>query len=86
MRAVSTVFYQNLTGLDLRLYCEFPPRGAEVAVALCAERSAELVMGALAILKVGGFYVPLDPSYPRDRLAWPMRASTCISCPRTRRN
>jgi amino acid adenylation domain-containing protein len=38
-------------------------------VALCAERSAEMVIGLLAILKAGGAYVPLDPAYPRDRLA-----------------
>ncbi|HEY6321688.1 MAG TPA: amino acid adenylation domain-containing protein, partial [Thermoanaerobaculia bacterium] len=42
--------------------------GPEVPVALCLERSLELVVGILGILKAGGAYVPLDPSYPRDRL------------------
>jgi amino acid adenylation domain-containing protein len=44
--------------------------GAESRVGLCAERSAELMVGILAILKAGGAYVPLDPSYPIERLAY----------------
>jgi amino acid adenylation domain-containing protein/non-ribosomal peptide synthase protein (TIGR01720 family) len=39
-------------------------------VALCVERSAEMVVGLLAILKAGGGYVPLDPAYPAERLAY----------------
>src|SRR5438552_5173294 len=34
------------------------------------DRSAELIMGMLAILKAGAAYVPLDPAYPKDRLAY----------------
>ena len=37
-------------------------------VALCLERSAELVITLLAILKTGATYVPLDPTYPAERL------------------
>jgi amino acid adenylation domain-containing protein len=37
-------------------------------VALCVERRPALVIGLLAILKAGGGYVPLDPSYPTERL------------------
>ncbi|MEO8378442.1 MAG: amino acid adenylation domain-containing protein, partial [Acidobacteriota bacterium] len=37
-------------------------------VAICAERSLEMVVGLLGILKAGGAYVPLDPAYPVDRL------------------
>ena len=37
-------------------------------VAICMERSVEMVVGILAILKAGGGYVPLDPNYPRERL------------------
>ncbi|HEY3566610.1 MAG TPA: amino acid adenylation domain-containing protein, partial [Thermoanaerobaculia bacterium] len=39
-------------------------------VGICAERSLELMVGLLAILKAGGGYVPLDPEYPKDRLAY----------------
>jgi amino acid adenylation domain-containing protein len=44
--------------------------GPEVPVGVCAERSLELVVALLAVLKAGGGYVPLDPSYPADRLAY----------------
>ncbi|HEY0736251.1 MAG TPA: amino acid adenylation domain-containing protein [Herpetosiphonaceae bacterium] len=40
----------------------------ETRVAICLERSLELVVGLLGILKAGGAYVPLDPSYPPERL------------------
>jgi len=39
-------------------------------VALCAERSPEMVMAMLAVLKAGGAYVPLDPAYPAARLCF----------------
>ena len=42
----------------------------EAAVGLCVERSARMVVATLAIVKAGGFYVPLDPEYPRGRLSW----------------
>ncbi len=44
--------------------------GPGVLVGLCAERSPELVLGVLAILAAGGAYLPLDPSHPRERLAY----------------
>ncbi|MGE1154572.1 non-ribosomal peptide synthase/polyketide synthase [Pseudomonas kitaguniensis] len=43
---------------------------ANSPVALCVERSLELLIGLLGILKAGGAYVPLDPSYPLERLAY----------------
>ena len=39
-------------------------------VAICADRSPALIVGLLAILKAGGAYLPLDPSYPSERLAF----------------
>ncbi|HEY6410112.1 MAG TPA: amino acid adenylation domain-containing protein, partial [Ktedonobacteraceae bacterium] len=39
-------------------------------VGLCMDRSIEMVVGLLAILKVGGAYVPLEPAYPRERLTF----------------
>ncbi|PHM39368.1 peptide synthase [Xenorhabdus mauleonii] len=44
-------------------------------VALCLERSPEMVVGILAILKAGGAYVPLDPTYPAERLAYMLEDS-----------
>ena len=41
----------------------------ETRVGLCVQRSLDLVVGILGILKAGGVYVPLDPNYPRKRLA-----------------
>ena len=43
-------------------------RGSRVAV--CVDRSLEMIVGLLGILKAGAAYVPLDPSYPAERLAW----------------
>jgi Non-ribosomal peptide synthetase modules and related proteins len=42
--------------------------GAESVVGVCLERSLELVVALLAILKAGGGYLPLDPEYPAERL------------------
>ncbi|MFJ5362464.1 amino acid adenylation domain-containing protein, partial [Pectobacterium sp. CHL-2024] len=39
-------------------------------VALCVERSLEMVVGLMGILKSGAAYVPLDPTYPTERLAY----------------
>ncbi len=44
--------------------------GPEVITAICLERSPLAVVAALAVLKTGGAYLPLDPSYPPDRLAF----------------
>ena len=44
--------------------------GPEVRVGLCVERSVEMVTALLAVLKAGGVYVPLDPSYPSERLKY----------------
>jgi amino acid adenylation domain-containing protein len=56
--------------------------GPGALVAICVERSLELVIGLLGILKAGGAYVPLDPGYPAERLAFMLsdsRASVLIS-------
>ncbi len=44
--------------------------GPDVLVALCMERSLEVIVGIVGILKAGGAYVPLDPSYPTERLQY----------------
>ncbi|BFU90192.1 MAG: hypothetical protein NTAFB01_13790 [Nitrospira sp.] len=47
----------------------------ENRVALCTERSLEMVAGLLGILKAGAVYVPMDPLYPRERLGFMIRDS-----------
>ncbi len=42
--------------------------GREALVGICVERSVEMLVGLLGILKAGGAYLPLDPSYPAERL------------------
>jgi amino acid adenylation domain-containing protein len=42
--------------------------GPETVVGICLERSPEMVIACLAILKAGGAYLPIDSTYPRDRL------------------
>ncbi|HET8547434.1 MAG TPA: amino acid adenylation domain-containing protein [Bryobacteraceae bacterium] len=44
--------------------------GGDSLVAVCLERSLELVIAVLGVLKAGAAYVPLDPAYPRERLAF----------------
>ncbi|MCW5508512.1 amino acid adenylation domain-containing protein, partial [Pseudomonas aeruginosa] len=48
---------------------------AEALVAIAAERSFDLVVGLLGILKAGAGYLPLDPNYPAERLAYMLRDS-----------
>nr|QEO74597.1 condensation domain-containing protein [uncultured bacterium] len=47
----------------------------ETLVGVCLDRSADLVVSLLAVLKSGGAYLPLDPDYPPDRLAFMLRDS-----------
>ncbi|HEY0174085.1 MAG TPA: amino acid adenylation domain-containing protein [Pyrinomonadaceae bacterium] len=46
--------------------------GPEVIVGLCLERSMEMVVSLLGVLKAGGAYLPLDPEYPLERLSFMM--------------
>ncbi len=49
--------------------------GPDVPVALCVERSLQMIVALLGILKAGGAYVPLDPDYPQERLAFMLNDS-----------
>ncbi len=44
--------------------------GPESLVGICAERSLDMMVGLLGILKSGGAYVPIDPTYPAERIAY----------------
>ena len=82
-----TLTYHELNARANRLAHHLRRRGvgAEVRVALFAERSPEMVVGLLGILKAGGVYVPVDPAYPRDRVAF-MLADARIAALLTQRH
>ena len=60
----------NARSNQLAHYLQSQGVGPETLVAICMERSLEMVVGLLGILKAGGAYVPLDPEYPAERLAF----------------
>jgi non-ribosomal peptide synthetase component F len=47
----------------------------DVLVGVCVERSLEMMIALLAIHKAGGAYLPLDPTYPRERIAFMLQDS-----------
>ncbi|HYG65087.1 MAG TPA: amino acid adenylation domain-containing protein, partial [Thermoanaerobaculia bacterium] len=52
--------------------------GPDLPVALVADRTHAMVVGVLAILKAGGAYMPLDPTYPAERLSWMLADSGAL--------
>lgn len=59
--------------------------GPDVCVGICLERSPEMMVALLGVLKAGGAYLPLDPAYPRERLVF-MMADSQARVLLTRRN
>jgi amino acid adenylation domain-containing protein len=49
--------------------------GPDVLTGVCLERSSDLVIAILAVLKAGGAYLPLDPAYPAARLGFMLQDS-----------
>lgn len=47
--------------------------GPDVLVGVCVERSLEMLVGIIGILKAGGAYLPIDPAYPKERVAFMLR-------------
>jgi len=47
--------------------------GPDVLVGVCMERSVEMVVALLSVLKAGAAYVPLDPAYPKERLVFMLK-------------
>ncbi|MBV9788328.1 MAG: amino acid adenylation domain-containing protein, partial [Chloroflexi bacterium] len=64
--------YAELNRRANQIAHELQARGVrpEVRVGICAEPSIEMIAGLLGILKSGGAYIPLDPAYPQERLAF----------------
>ncbi|WP_428231984.1 amino acid adenylation domain-containing protein [Flavobacterium sp.] len=58
----------NENANQLSRYLKEQGVGPEKMVAMCINRSFEMIIGILGILKAGGAYVPIDPEYPADRI------------------
>ena len=80
-----TITYDELNRRANRLARHLQSAGVatDSCVGICMERSAEFIVAALAILKLGGAYLPLDPAYPAARLAL-MLADTGVATVITR--
>ena len=67
-----TLSYRDLQGRVEELASRLRTLGVgpDTVVGICLERSAGLVVGVLGALQAGAAYLPLDPSYPRERLAF----------------
>ncbi|HEX2188123.1 MAG TPA: amino acid adenylation domain-containing protein, partial [Longimicrobiaceae bacterium] len=69
------VTYAELDARSARVARALRARGAgpEARVGVCMERTPELAAALLGVLRAGAAYVPLDPAYPRERIAWVLR-------------
>ena len=67
----TSLTYGELAGKVDQLAAHLQHQGIKPGanVGLCLERSAELITSVLGILKAGAAYVPIDPAYPKDRIA-----------------
>ncbi|NAS13234.1 non-ribosomal peptide synthetase [Poritiphilus flavus] len=66
---------QRATELALTIFEH--TRGENKIVGLCIDRSLEMVIGLLAILKAGCAYMPIDPEYPEQRISFMLEDSDC---------
>ena len=73
-----TVTYRQLEDRSNRLahYLQFLGVKPGDLVGVCLKRSTDMVAAVLAVTKVGAAYVPLDPAYPKDRLAFMLDDTT----------
>jgi amino acid adenylation domain-containing protein len=76
-----TITYRELNtrANQLAHYLQTIGIGPERVVGVCMDRSVDVLIGQLAILKAGGAFLPLDPSYPPDRLAYMIRDSRALA-------
>ena len=74
------ISYGQLNRLSNRLAHRLIASGvaADSVVAICCDRSLPMVISLLAVLKAGAAYLPLDPSYPQERLSFMLDDSGCV--------
>ncbi|MEJ7558100.1 MAG: non-ribosomal peptide synthase/polyketide synthase [Pedobacter sp.] len=72
-----TLSYEELNERSNQLARYLQKRGAgpETLVPVCLERSLNMIIGVLGILKAGAAYVPIDPEYPIDRISYMLKDS-----------
>jgi len=78
----TTAKLRGLDGPANQLAHHLPPRSrARDVVGLCVERSPDMLVGSSPSSRAGGAYLPLDPTYPSERLAscWPTPRRPCSS-------
>src|SRR5476649_354073 len=68
----------NRRANQLAHYLRLQGVGPDSRVAICVERGLEMVVGLVAILKAGGGYVPVDPAYPQERIAYMLQDSAPV--------
>ncbi|MEU4782755.1 amino acid adenylation domain-containing protein, partial [Micromonospora sp. NPDC023633] len=77
----TSLTYRELDARANRLAHHLREHGVapDTLVAVCLDRSPELIVALLAVLKAGGAYVPLDPTHPAERLAELLRDSAPVA-------
>ncbi|MGD1946197.1 MAG: amino acid adenylation domain-containing protein [Croceivirga sp.] len=71
----TSITYQDLLDRSTAIATKIvqKTKGENQIVGLCLDRSVDLVIGLLAILKAGAAYLPLDPEYPKHRIAYMLK-------------
>ncbi|MCX8500980.1 MAG: amino acid adenylation domain-containing protein, partial [Alphaproteobacteria bacterium] len=76
------MLYRELWEASSRVACSLTARGVgpNQIVGLSSERTSEMLIGMLGILRSGAAYLPLDPSYPETRIAYMLKdaAAKCV--------
>jgi amino acid adenylation domain-containing protein len=70
-----TITYRQLNDKanSLAKYLQAQSVKTETIVPICTERSIEMIIGILGVMKAGGVYVPFDPEYPQDRIDYMLK-------------
>jgi amino acid adenylation domain-containing protein len=78
---VESISYSDLNRRSNQLahYLRSLGVGPDTRVAVCSDRSVEMVVSLLAVIKAGGAYVPLDPTYPPERLTYMLEDSAPVA-------